>query len=466
MIKATFQEKYMQKVNSIVIGAGLGGLSCAAKLSQSNKKVLILEKSNFIGGKCSSRYINSGFFDIGAVFFGNKIKKILNKELGIEHEFYKVILTLKSSNSSISLPLGIKTFFELKKCGIKNTELLAAFPKLLLHTITNLYQRKKTFNELVDQTTRSKILRNILKVGCSYVGFHPGIMPGYYFNGLYGNRYGYDKPLYPKGGAIAIAKEIEKEILHNNGKFLFSKEVNKIIVKNNKATGVQIGNEIIHADEIISNASSKTTINNLVGKDKVEKEFCKKIGKNKDTLAMNAIFVKFSKNIKLPANTSLLIYIPKDVCEDFDNLNNGIFSSDPDTLFGIHIPTNIDNKLCENYHCGTIFYYNPLNFSDELIIAKKGLEILKLIDKIIPHFNKNIIDYEIISANKYSEKLGINSKIGGIAESIYSFQVPNKLPIKNLYCVGDSTYPEIGCAVQAIISGINCADLILTESKE
>lgn len=455
----------MEKFNSIIIGAGLGGLSCAVKLSQNNRKVLILEKSNFVGGRCSSRYINGGFFDIGAVFFGSRIKNILNKELGIEHEFYKIILTMKSSDSSISIPLGIKTFFELKRYGINNTELLAALPKLLLHTLTNLYQQKKTFDELVNQMTKNKILRNILKVGCSYVGFHPGIMPGYYFNGLYGNRYGYDKPLYPKGGTIALVNKIKKKVLHNNGQFLFNKNVNKIIVKDNKAIGVRIKNEIIYANNIISNASSISTINNLIGKDNIEKKFYKQINTNKNTLAMNAIFIKFSKKIKLPLNTSLLIYVPKDVCEDFNNLDNGIFSNDNDTLFGIHIPTNIDDKLCKNYHCGTIFYYNPINFSDEITITKKGLEIIKLIDKIIPNFNNNIIDYKIISANKYSKELGVDSKIGGIAESIYSHQISNKMPIKDLYCVGDSTYPEIGCAVQAIISGTNCAKLILANSK-
>jgi phytoene dehydrogenase-like protein len=38
----------------IIIGAGLGGLACAAMLAQRGKRVLVLERSSRLGGRCSS----------------------------------------------------------------------------------------------------------------------------------------------------------------------------------------------------------------------------------------------------------------------------------------------------------------------------------------------------------------------------------------------------------------------------
>ena len=53
----------------IIIGGGLGGLSAAAILAKHGKKVLIFEKNNIVGGRCSS-YKKKGFtIDYGTHIF-------------------------------------------------------------------------------------------------------------------------------------------------------------------------------------------------------------------------------------------------------------------------------------------------------------------------------------------------------------------------------------------------------------
>ena len=52
--------------DAVVIGAGLGGLSCAAILAQQGFKTLVCENTGQVGGCCSS-YDHEGYrFDIGA----------------------------------------------------------------------------------------------------------------------------------------------------------------------------------------------------------------------------------------------------------------------------------------------------------------------------------------------------------------------------------------------------------------
>ena len=41
--------------DAIVIGAGMGGLCAAARLTAVGRKVIVLEKSSYLGGRCSHR---------------------------------------------------------------------------------------------------------------------------------------------------------------------------------------------------------------------------------------------------------------------------------------------------------------------------------------------------------------------------------------------------------------------------
>jgi phytoene desaturase (3,4-didehydrolycopene-forming) len=52
--------------DAVVIGAGLGGLSCAAMLARSGFKTLVCENTGQVGGCCSTYEYQGYRFDIGA----------------------------------------------------------------------------------------------------------------------------------------------------------------------------------------------------------------------------------------------------------------------------------------------------------------------------------------------------------------------------------------------------------------
>lgn len=57
--------------DAIIIGAGIGGLNCACMLAFEGYKILILEKNNFIGGRCSSFERDGFIIDYGVHAFAN-----------------------------------------------------------------------------------------------------------------------------------------------------------------------------------------------------------------------------------------------------------------------------------------------------------------------------------------------------------------------------------------------------------
>lgn len=74
--------------DAIIIGAGLGSLTAAAKLSLNAKKILLIEKNSHIGGAAGSFKVNNFNFDVSLHNFGpyNENTKLYTifKELGID----------------------------------------------------------------------------------------------------------------------------------------------------------------------------------------------------------------------------------------------------------------------------------------------------------------------------------------------------------------------------------------------
>jgi phytoene dehydrogenase-like protein len=49
----------------VVIGAGIGGMSAAARIAKAGHQVDIFEAANFVGGKCRTEWIGRYAFDTG-----------------------------------------------------------------------------------------------------------------------------------------------------------------------------------------------------------------------------------------------------------------------------------------------------------------------------------------------------------------------------------------------------------------
>jgi all-trans-retinol 13,14-reductase len=58
--------KAQNEYDVIVVGSGIGGLSCASLLAKNGFKVLVLEQQNHVGGYCASFERNGFMFPVGA----------------------------------------------------------------------------------------------------------------------------------------------------------------------------------------------------------------------------------------------------------------------------------------------------------------------------------------------------------------------------------------------------------------
>ncbi|MBU1669875.1 MAG: NAD(P)/FAD-dependent oxidoreductase [Actinobacteria bacterium] len=293
----------------VIIGSGVGGLTCASLLSKEGLRVLVLEQSHRIGG-CCSNYDHEGFKpDVGAVFvIGHEMYYKLFELLGLRLEDYleyrlidPVYDTILDDGTRVLLPRDVdemaevvgsispadvegyysycadmQKIFDVYRAALDvpmpslaevsrpaylgkvaaRREQLPAFP-------VNAWLATRTLDRVVNRYFSDDRIRLMFGWENLYAALPAHRCTGLLSNVTYMGRMGY---YYPKGGMISIPKALRRIMERFGGEIRFSTPVEKILVRNGRAEGVRLadGTEI-SAGAVISNAHSRTTYLDLVG---------------------------------------------------------------------------------------------------------------------------------------------------------------------------------------------------------
>lgn len=268
----------------IVIGAGNGGLSSAAKLAVSGKKVLVLEKHNIPGG-CGTSFRRGRFeFEValhqlsslGTQENPGDLRKLF-KEYGFVDEIEWIEI---ESLYKVSLPGGfgqhiptnrveaikvLSASFPKEKDAIQkyydvcykfydesedfaaasaNSTGDASFIKKLLggpvfkakYPTLVKYLLKST-QEVLDEFFIDENLKAVFNVYWCFMGMSPDRFP-FSINAKCLRIYTEDKPYYLKGGSQVISQALANTIEKNGGTMKYNCGCKEILVKDNQAYGV------------------------------------------------------------------------------------------------------------------------------------------------------------------------------------------------------------------------------------
>ena len=148
----------MEKYEVIIIGAGVCGLYLAKLLKESNKKVVILESSNVIGGRIQQIEKHGRKYDIGGEFIhgGNTLLKRLVDEnkWPFENVFHDIRYVNKEAQTYVYLAFESK-FEKLETLKQNDKEFLKLFELL-------------EFNNVDKSEYGLSVLQYLVKKGISY----------------------------------------------------------------------------------------------------------------------------------------------------------------------------------------------------------------------------------------------------------------------------------------------------------
>jgi all-trans-retinol 13,14-reductase len=294
--------------DAIIVGAGIGGLTCATRLAKEEKKVLIVEKIHHIGGT-SHIFKRKGFsFPMGPLSFSfpqvvlEILKKIgVNEKIEFIRNHFQLIapgLDIIYSQPLDQLKNVLKKYFTSESQGIdkffiemeeimRNIEeiykwhpdfLIGKKKRIikeninldLLKRIEKYENYSKTFCiEILDKYLSNFIIKNFLgsqstykpQMSLSHLAFMWDVMSK---TGIW----------FPFCGIHGLNELIHKTFLNYDGEIKLLTPVKEILIQNNRAIGIKtLKDEIYRANWIISNADYKTTFIQLINQKNIPKNF-------------------------------------------------------------------------------------------------------------------------------------------------------------------------------------------------
>ncbi|MBN1802669.1 MAG: NAD(P)/FAD-dependent oxidoreductase [Candidatus Lokiarchaeota archaeon] len=282
----------------IVIGAGVGGLSCAAKLASKGKKIIVIEKINHIGG--TSHVFNRGgyVFPIGPLSFSfPKLVQTILKDIGITEDitFQRNHFHLLSPQIDITysqdwnnFKATLIDFFESDANGINS--FFKEFNKVL-GAIQGIYEwnpdfnvgrkRNKALKELFLHAEESRIISESNSTSSRVI--LQGLLKNDGLIRLLGSQGSYEPVMtmlhlafmwnvmslegiwFPSCGIHGINQLLADLIKCSGGEIMLNSPVSKILIRNGKAFGVLLANGKEYlAEWIVANADYKKVFLELI----------------------------------------------------------------------------------------------------------------------------------------------------------------------------------------------------------
>ena len=285
-----------------VVGAGIGGMSAAARLAKQGHQVTVFENSDQSGGKCRTEWFGDYAFDTGpslltlpAVFrdlflkTGKRIEHVLDIS-PVDPAFnYNFADGSKVTFPNLSNP---KTYQEIEKSfGISasqswrqiiersekmweasrdsfiESELTSIWPLLLRKNLINQINQISPFTSLRSLSEKLNLdphLKMIIDRYATYTGSDPRSAPAVLLTiAFVESTFG---AWHIKGGIGQLSVALEQRCRDLGVDFQFKSLVTKILVERNKVEGVVLSDgKIIKSDLVVSNSDAEYTFNSLIG---------------------------------------------------------------------------------------------------------------------------------------------------------------------------------------------------------
>jgi all-trans-retinol 13,14-reductase len=493
---------------AVILGAGLGGLSCAAAFARQGFKTLVLEKHDKPGGYATTFQRAGGFvFDVSlhSTTVGERngihnlipgFPEITEVEFVPHPVLYRVIYPdydIRVPQKDLQKYIEILTgYFPEEKEGIqgliddmkgvsedigrlssaRGQVDMSRFPVDFPHLFRSSTQ---TWGQMQDVRIKNSRLKAILSSLWGYFGLPPSRLASFYY-ALPVIGYLEEGGYYPIGKSQKISDAFVKFIQQNGGKVMLKTKVEKILVKDHTAYGVRTseGKEFF-GKVIVSNANAYDTFHKMLNEKDYLLEYLSRMEQFSVSLSCFQIFLG----------------LKKDLIGELGITDTEIFYEtgyDPEESYKASLNAEIENSgfgvtLYDNLYKG----YSPEGKNTINILSLQGYDHWKkygddylkgnkteyrkekerMTDILIEQVEKNLLPglSKAIEIKESGTPLTNLRYTGNYRGAIYGWdqtldnsgmaRLPHSTPIKNLYLSGAWTRPGHGYG-GVIWSGLEC----------
>jgi phytoene dehydrogenase-like protein len=497
--------------DAVIIGAGLGGLSCAAAFARQGFKPLVIEQHDKPGGYATAFKRPGGFlFDVSlhstTVGERNGVRNLIPgfpeiKE--IEFVPHKVLYRAIFPQHDIRVPAkslpayietltkafpaeaqGIQGLFdemtalaqEIRRYSPGKTDMSRMpidFPHLVRYSAS-------TWGQVVDARIKDPKLKGIVSALWGYFGLPPSRLASIYY-ALPTISYIVEGGYYPRGRSQTISDAFVKFIEERGGKVLLRTRVERILAENGAASGVRTAdNRDYKARVVVSNANAYDTFHKLLEPSDLLRDYLARMDRFSVSLSAFQVFLGLKTDLvrRLGITDTEVFYSPGydgdagyKAAVQGDMGNPGFGLALYDNLFEGYSPKgkNTINLLAlqgfdhwkpyeADYWKGNKAAYRAEKERIANILIRQAEKVL------LPGLSKAIevkdIGTPLTNARYTGNYRGAIYGWDQTLDNAMPRRVGQTTPIKNLYLAGAWTSPGHGYSA-VIQSGLQCFSLIM-----
>jgi prolycopene isomerase len=444
--------------NVVIVGSGVGGSAVGALLANTGKyNVTLIEKSKLIGGRFAS-YQNEGFkLDVGCHMLANCDKGLFGRALDICGctGYVKWRYAVKPSPVVNFKGQRVRFPYDAEKMGVTK-EASDRFMKFFfdISQLSDADCDRLNGVSIADYVSRyvdSNLARGLIIFFTSiyFVTRDDETPIGEYArcqNEIWRNK----AVGYPIGGTGAVPGAYCRIIRECGGRVRTGTGVRRIVVENGRAAGVVLEDgERIGADIVISNATVRDTVNQLVGGDAYPAEFTDRVNRYRYSYSTSVIQIALNEKI---SNDSMIFYVGRSDLSEFErNIEETGDLPDAAPCLMIPVVSNMDPEAApEGKQLIIVGASAKLPYNSDVAVWKKWEQaIMNSLEVVFPDIRRHILwtvsttpqDIDHFGSEEGSV-IGIGQIIGQVGEDRPPIVDPY---VRNLYhCSADTGLHGIG----------------------
>ena len=424
-------------MKAIVIGAGLGGLLSAARLSRAGYQVDVFERLPITGGRFTNLNFKGFQLSTGALHMlphgpagplAQFLKEVKADVKIVRSDQPTIRIPLKKHHSGYSHGFKDIAFSEFGKLLSHKDQLKIAF---LVVSTRKSRPKGSSMEAWIKSQFKDEWLVRLVDSFCGWsLSLKSDKVPVEEIFEIIENMYRFGSPGVPVGGCKAIIDALEAVIFANGGRIHTKAEVSRILVENGRATGVVVGDETYGANEtykanlVVSNLGHAATAC-----------LCSEALQER-----NSDYLRMLKTLHPSAGIKICLAADKPLVG-----HSGVLLTPyAKRINGINEVTHIDPKLAPPGKHLTMShqYVAPENLKSLEKEIDLGLNDIK---EIFPGKK-----YEVLLIQSYHDNWPVNRAASGTDPG-------NETPISNLYVVGDGAKGKGGIEVEGVALGVAAA---------